>query len=323
MPKVSVIIPAYNAMKYLPETLTSVIFQTFNDFEVVIINDGSSDGIEDYISRFTDTRVKIISQPNKGLATARNTGIAHAKGEYIAFLDADDIWEKTKLEKQVLALDKNPEVGLVYTWVTYINHQGKSTGRIFRHQVEGDVWQQLTKHNIIECGSVPMVRRSCFDVVGVFDENLSRFNVNEDWDMWLRIAARYSFKVVKEALVYYRQVPFSASKNWQAVEESTLIVIEKTFASAPAELLYLKRQSYSFANIHFAWKALQSKDKDYQKSKLFCASAVRYYPWIYLTREYISVRLAIAIMHIFGFELYEKFLAVFHNMRRSLAIFNP
>ncbi|MBW4611987.1 MAG: glycosyltransferase family 2 protein [Desmonostoc vinosum HA7617-LM4] len=318
MAKVSVIIPAYNAMKYLPETLTSVTTQTFSDFEIIIVNDGSSDGIEDYISQTTDARVKIISQENKGLAAARNAGITNAQGEYIAFLDADDIWEPTKLEQQVSALEKHPEIGLVYTWVAYIDEKGASTGRVFKHHAEGDVWQQLVEHNIVECGSVPMVRRSCFDTVGIFDWNLSRYNVHEDWDMWLRIAARYPFKVVKETLVYYRQVSSSASKKWQAVEESALIVIEKAFKSAPPELLYLKQRSYSFANIHFAWKALQSRDKDYKKAIHFRSQALINYPWVCLSQEFLRLTLAITLMQWLGAESYQRLLMIFHALRRRL-----
>lgn len=101
MPKVSVVIPAYNAMSYLPETVASVLNQTFEDYEVIVVNDGSKDDIKIWIAQLADTRIKLISQENQGLSGARNTGIAHAQGEYVAFLDADDLWAPTKLEKQV------------------------------------------------------------------------------------------------------------------------------------------------------------------------------------------------------------------------------
>ena len=319
MPKVSVIIPAYNAMRYLPETLKSVLRQTFDDFEVIIVNDGSSDGIEYWFSQITEPQIQLISQENQGLAGARNTGIAHAQGEYLAFLDADDLWEPTKLEKQVLALENHPEVGLVYTWVAYINEQGEYTGRVFKHQLEGEVWKSLTQHNIVECGSVALVRRSCFDAVGVFDQNFNCFNVNEDWDMWLRIAARYPFKVIKEALVYYRQSSSSSSKNWQALEQSYRIVSEKAFDSASSELLNLKRRSNGFANLHFAWKALQSRDRDYKKAIYFRQQALAHYPLVCFSKQYIRLSLAIAVMRWFGPESYEKLLAMFHALRRRIA----
>jgi glycosyltransferase involved in cell wall biosynthesis len=319
MPKVSVLIPAYNAMAYLSETIESVLSQTFNDFEVIVVNDGSSDGTEQWVSQIVDSRVKLISQENKGLAGARNTGIAHASVEYIAFLDADDLWEPIKLEKQVRILEENPEVGLVYTWVAYINEKSEFTGRVVKYQAEGDVWQTLLECNIVECGSVAMVRRSCFDTVGVFDWNLSAFNVTEDWDMWLRIAARYPFKVVKEPVTYYRQSSSSASKNLKAIEQGFHIVIEKAFDSAPPELLDLKRRSYGLANFCFAWKALQSRERAYKEAIHFRASALAHYPRLRFSKEYLRLSLAIAVMRWFGPESYEKLLAMFHALRRRIA----
>ena len=319
MPKVSVVLPAYNAIIYLPETMKSVLSQTFDDFEVIVVNDGSSDGTEQWVSQITDSRVKLISQKNQGLAVARNTGIAHASGKYIAFLDADDLWEPTKLEKQVCVLDSNPEAGLVYTWVGYIDEQGESTGRVVKYQAEGDVWKILLERNIVECGSVAMVRRSCFKAVGVFDWNLSFFNVNEDWDMWLRIAACYPFNVIKEPLTYYRQSSTSASKNWKAIEQSYHIVMEKAFASAPPELLKLKQRSYGLANFCFAWKALQSNERAYNAAIHFRSMALSYHPKLRFSKEYFRLSLAIAVMRWFGPKSYEKLRAIFHFLRRRIA----
>jgi GT2 family glycosyltransferase len=284
---------------------------------VIVVNDGSSDETEQWVSQIKDPRVKLISQENQGLAGARNTGIAQAKGEYIAFLDADDLWEPTKLDKQVRVLEENPEVGVVYTWVAYIDEKGESTGRVFKHQAEGDVWQKLTEHNIVESGSVAMVRRSCFESIGLFDRNLGSYV--EDWDMWLRIASKYHFKVVKEPLVYYRQCASSASRNWEAMARSFELVIEKAFTNAPSELQYLKKPSYSFANLCLAWKALQSRAKDWKKAIIFRQQALAYYPRICFSKEYIRLSLAIALMRWFGSDGYSRFLALFHALRRRIA----
>ncbi len=112
-------------MSYLPETIANVLEQTYTDFEVLVVNDGSTDNIRSGYQVVDDSRVKLISQTNLGLAGARNTGIKESQGEYLAFLDADDLWESTKLAKQVQVLDSHPEVGLVYTWVAYIDERGK------------------------------------------------------------------------------------------------------------------------------------------------------------------------------------------------------
>jgi glycosyltransferase involved in cell wall biosynthesis len=316
MPKISIIIPAYNAMNYLPETMASVFNQTFDDFEVVVVNDGSTDETEKWASQIKDVRVKLVSQANLGLAGARNTGIRESQGEYLAFLDADDVWESTKLAKQAQVLDTYPEVGLVYTWVTYVDQQQKSTGRTVNYQFEGNVWSELIQRNLIECGSVAVVRRSCLERVGLFDEQLSSLNVGEDWDMWLRIAAQYDFKVVKEPLVYYRQLAGSASKNWELVAKSLRAVIEKAFNDAPLELLTLRNKSYGNAHVVLAWKAIQSQGRDYEKATYFRSQALKHDPWLFFSKEYFRLSIAITIMHWFGSNGYDKFLSLFHTLRR-------
>lgn len=316
MPKVSIVIPAYNSLKFLPETMESVFKQTFKDFEVLVVNDGSSDDTEHWVSQIADPRVKLITQENQGLSGARNTGIAHASGEYIAFLDADDLWEPTKLEKQVLCLEENSEIGLVYTWVALIDENGNFTGRVFKNYAENDVWHKLIEHNIVESGSVAMVRRQCFDTCGVFDRNLRSFV--EDWDMWLRIASRYPFKVMKEPLVYYRQHSTSASKNWEAMARSFEIVIEKAFSATPPELQYLKNRSYGFANICLAWKPLQSRAQDWKIAASFRAKALSHYPWICFSQEFVRLSIAIILMRVFGTDGYQRFLSYAYTLRQRI-----
>ncbi|MHC5742780.1 MAG: glycosyltransferase family 2 protein [Nostoc sp.] len=316
MPKVSIVIPAYNSLKFLPETMESVFKQTFKDFEVLVVNDGSSDDTEHWVSQIADPRVKLITQENQGLSGARNTGIAHASGEYIAFLDADDLWEPTKLEKQVLCLEENSEIGLVYTWVALIDENGNFTGRVFKNYAENDVWHKLIEHNIVESGSVAMVRRQCFDTCGVFDRNLRSFV--EDWDMWLRIASRYPFKVMKEPLVYYRQHSTSASKNWEAMARSFEIVIEKAFSAAPPELQYLKNRSYGFANLCLAWKPLQSRAQDWKIAASFRAKALSHYPWICFSQEFVRLSIAIILMRLFGTDGYQRFLSYAYTLRQRI-----
>jgi len=315
MPKVSVIIPAYNAMVHLPETIATVLEQTYTDFEVVVVNDGSTDKIEEWIVQISDPRIKLVSQANLGLAGARNTGISESQGEYLAFLDADDLWESTKLAKQVQILDNHPEVGLVYTWVAYIDEQGNSTGRVVNNQQQGEIWQELTQRNLVECGSVAMVRRQCFEQCGLFDSNLGSFV--EDWDMWLRIAKSYPFQVVKEPLVYYRQVTNSASRNWEAMAKSYQLVIEKTFANATWQELPLRKTSYGTANLVLAWKAIQSQVKDYKQASHFRRQALRHDPWLFFSKEYFRLSIAITIMRWSGPKGYQRFLSFLYALRRG------
>jgi glycosyltransferase involved in cell wall biosynthesis len=317
MPKVSVIIPTYNAMTYLSETVESVLRQTYPDFELLIIDDGSSDQTVQWISQLVDSRVRLIPQTNQGVAVARNTGIAKAQGEYVAFLDHDDLWEPTKLEKQVRYLEDNPAVGLVHTWMVLVDQCGKSTGRVISSNAEGDVWKQLLERNTIASSSV-MVRRCCFETVGVFSPSRDLYTV-EDWEMWVRIASRYPFAVIKKPLLSWRQHANNGSKNWRAMEQAYALVIEKAFDSAPSELLYLKQRSYGHANLCLAWRVLQSSDKDYNKAIQFRQLALSYYPQLRYSGEYIRLSLAIALMQWLGSDTYTKVLAVVYALRRRIS----
>ncbi len=316
MPKVSVIIPAYNAMAYLPETLESLLKQTYQDYEVVLVNDGSQDNLLTWSQTLTDSRIKVISQDNQGLAGARNTGIRCATGDYLAFLDADDLWAPTKLEKQVSLLDQNPEVGLVYTWVESINAQGKSTGRVFKHQNRGKIWTVLATHNIIECGSNAIVRQTCFKTCGTFDPSLRSYV--EDWDMWLRIAQDYEFDVVPEPLVFYRQHTGSASQNWEAMETSFHQVIEKAFAQAPRESQSLKKQALGFAYLCLAWKPLQSQIQNVPQAIAFQRQAKHYNPQLRFSKEMIRLNLAITLRRYLGSKNYNRVLTWGRATRRGV-----
>jgi glycosyltransferase involved in cell wall biosynthesis len=323
MPKVSVIIPAYNAMEYLPETLGSVLNQSFQDLEVIIIDDGSVDHIGEWAKSISDSRVRIFHQKNQGPSAARNIGIKKAEGEYVAFLDADDLWEPTKIETQVFALDKNHAVGLVYTWISSIDKNGVSTGRAIRNCDEGDVWESLLLHNFIECGSTPMVRRDCFETVGVFDEGLKS---NQDFDLWIRISCCYKFAVIKEVLTQYRKHGSSHSKNWKSSEKCMFMVLERALKDPPIaltdkELERLRRDSYGRASLNLAWQPVQSNFRDYKTSTQYLSLATQYSPKLCLSKEYLRLSTAIFVIRILGPGGYEKFLAAFYFLRRK--ILNP
>lgn len=314
MPKVSVIIPAYNAMAYLPESVDSVLNQTFTDFEILIVNDGSSDHVEQWAAGVKDSRVKVIFQENQGASVARNTGITHARGEYVAFLDADDSWEATKLEKQVRYLEDNPAVGVVHTWMALIDQQSKPTGRVMASKGEGEIWQQIIEGNQVACSSA-IVRRCCFETVGVFDQSL---RVAEDWDLWIRIAAKYPFAVIKKPLVHYRQHPNSKSKKYPEMLQDFRTIIEKAFQSVPFELLHLRSRCYGRVNLCIAWKCLQSSDRDYKKASLFLGNAFMHYPQLRYSLESIRLSLAIALIHWFGAQTYSKLLALGYTLRNRI-----
>ena len=259
MPKVSVVIPAYNTVHFLPQTVKSVLQQTFQDFEIIVVNDGSTDGTELWLSQLEQPQLTYITQNNQGLPATRNTGIAAAQGAYIAFLDADDLWEPTKLEQQVACLDARPEVGLVHTAIRYIDEQNYEINRIFGVEGDGNVWQKVVVHNPVRCGSTPMVRRDCFATVGVFDPTLT---FSEDWDMWIRIAAHYPFATINEPLVSYRQHGTNMTKGYQAIMPNFIKIIERAFENTPAGSESLKQEAYGRAYLFAAGRAFGAGDLD-------------------------------------------------------------
>jgi glycosyltransferase involved in cell wall biosynthesis len=315
-PKVSIVIPAYNAMTYLPDTLASVFKQTFTDFEVLLVDDGSTDSLQTWVAQTVhDPRLKLISQINQGLSAARNTGITHSQSDYIAFLDADDLWHPTKLEQQVQWLEAHPTIGLIYNWTALIDSAGNPTGRLLGSEIDGNVLPEILQRNIIDCPSV-LVRRQCFERVGLFDCTLRSV---EDWDMWIRIAAVYPFAVTCEPLVYYRQHPSNMSKNWRVMEQAFQQVITKAFTAAPPELQALKPKSLGSAYLVLAWKALQSQDQDYQLANQFQQQAIAHNPQLHTSRENLRLTIAILILKGLGANGYSRCLTVAYALRRRLS----
>lgn len=286
MPKVSVIIPAYNALRFLPATIASVLAQTFQDFEVVVVDDGSADGTATWVRGHSDPRIHLVEQSNQGAAVARNAGIANATGEYIAFLDADDLWEPTKLAQQVACLDTRLEVGLVHTAIRYIDEHGDKVNRVLGVRGSGEVWREVVIYNPVRCGSTPLVRCDCFRTVGVFDPDLS---FAEDWDMWIRISARYHFAVIDQPLVLYRQHETNMTKGYQAIMPNFIKVIEQAFRNAPVDSAFLKREAYGRAYLFAAWRAFFAGALEEATS--FRKRALYHWPRLRYTRNSLSLGL--------------------------------
>lgn len=211
MVTVSVIIPTYNRAHTIGRAILSVLFQTYSDFELIVVHDVSKDGTEEALKKFCDSRVVYIKNETKvGVSAARNMGIQLAKGEYIAFLDDDDEWLPTKLSKQISLLSKLPKsVAVVYTGYNVLSENGKAIGGASQ-TCEGHIVDELRKRNCIGATSTAMVRKEAFDNVGGFDEELA---YNEDWDMWLRVARHYEFRYVSQQLVNYYVSATSLSRN--------------------------------------------------------------------------------------------------------------
>jgi len=233
-PRVSVIIPAYNAAWCIRRALDSVFAQDYRDFEVIVVDDGSSDGTAAILASY-GAAVRVVSKPNGGLSSARNAGIAAARGEYVAFLDADDRWLPAKLSRQVALLDRQP--GLLFCSTTT--------------KVEAPGGQRLPdwrcgngQRSALECifavnayvagsGSAVLVRREAFARAGGFDESLRSL---EDIDMWMRLAALGGFACIDEPLAVIEKSADSMSGNLDVMRAAAMRVMRKNRALLPQPL---------------------------------------------------------------------------------------
>ncbi len=226
MPEVSVIIPAHNAAHYLAEAVDSVLRQSFQDFEILVIDDGSTDDTE-AIMRSYHSKVRYFSQQKSGVAIARNRGIERAQGRYIAFLDADDTWTPLKLERQLAAMADHKDYRICYSAFTITGPDlapiSVSRSRRQAHALE----DLLLRGNVVATPTTVMGERALFIESGGFDPALSQC---ADWDMWVRVAALTDFLYIDEPLACYRQHGSNMSRNAPLLEQDSFRVLEKGFA---------------------------------------------------------------------------------------------
>ncbi|MBW4513346.1 MAG: glycosyltransferase [Scytonematopsis contorta HA4267-MV1] len=314
MAKISIIIPAYNAASTIYDTIVSIQSQTFTDFEIIVINDGSTDKTWEILDSINDSRLKIFSYPNGGLSVARNRGISHATGEFIAFLDADDLWTSDKLELQLAALVQKPEAGFAYSWTYFMSEK---EGFVFpgeRLFYQGNVYTKLLVKNFIANGSNPLIRKQIIDNVGEFDPGFSHYS---DWDYWLRIACDYSFIVVPKYQVFYRQSNNSMSSKVDGIKEEGCTLIERLFYKVPIEYQFLKKQSLSVLLKYCADLYLQhSLDRDgIIKAGQNLWMAISLYPPTLLNQDTIKILIRFLFKLLFPTQVSSYLLRLFRKMR--------
>ncbi len=236
-PRVSIVVPVFNAAGTLAATLDSVWAQTFGDFELLVVNDGSTDGTGALLAGQSDPRLQVIDGRHGGASASRNRGVAQARGEFVAFLDGDDLWLTDKLRDQVMALEAAPDAALAYSWTDLIDESGRVIQRGSHVVANGRVYPLLASRNFLDCGSTPLVRRSALLAAaapaeaGPFDESLRG---GEDWDLWLRIAARQAFVCVPAVQVHYRVHGSSAVSKAEQQVQDVRTVIARAVARLPA-----------------------------------------------------------------------------------------
>jgi glycosyltransferase involved in cell wall biosynthesis len=222
MPKVSVIIPTYERAHLVSQAIDSILAQTYDDREIIVVNDGSTDNTAEILAGYAD-RITLIHQENRGVAAARNAGMRVARGEYIAFLDDDDLWEPQKLAQQIPLLEIDPLVGLVSSDMVFFDEEGIHPGTYWDGFIPPATitpWT-LLKGSFLSVPTI-VIRQSCLAQVGYFDENLQ---VCEDYDLWLRIVEGWKVDYINAPLVRCFR---SQDRNFQNLSKNIEQMILKT-----------------------------------------------------------------------------------------------
>lgn len=264
MKKVSVIIPAYNKADLTVETVESVLSQTYKNIEVIVIDDGSTDNTRERLLPFTD-KIKYVYKENGGACSARNVGVKLSAGEYIGFIDCDDLYLPEKVRKSVDYLEKNHDCGFVHTAAYFINKNGEVVSKYSHPQSRQRrrVYERLLNRNFI-CNSTVIIRRECLDKVGMFDESVF---TPADWDMWLRLAREYCLGYIDEPLTKYRVSGSFIFNNLDLAEKEELQVVSKSFQYDPNTLGYIRNRVLSNLYRRFAANYFLNNEIDKAKQR--------------------------------------------------------
>lgn len=274
MPRVSIIIPAYNYAHFLPQAIDSALRQSFSDYEVIVVDDGSTDDTPAVAARYAG-RIRYHPQANRGLSGARNAGAQMSVGELLAFLDADDTWDKDKLARQVAVFDQNPQAGLVSHLMRLIDREGQV--------MPGQKPQQAPGQNLaaaIECGTAPpstfVVRKKVFEAIGGFDESLVAM---EDLDFCLRLLRQHALVHVPEVLGSYRIHGPSLSGRPEKIYPCYIRIYGKLFGDgqAPAVRTVVRRKLSRYG---YLWAVHQLKNNAVTEGRAHLRRALAVCPWL-------------------------------------------
>lgn len=270
MARVSIVVPLYQTEAYIGAALRSVLAQTFTDYEVIVIDDGSRDRGPEIARSIGDPRIRVVTQDNRGLAGARNTGIRHAMGEYVALLDADDMWEPRKLALHVTHLDSNRSIDVSFSASRLIDGNGGDVGLIQSPISQNFDASSIFCRNPVGNGSVPVLRRSALNRIVFTDPSLGRpcwfdetFRQSEDIECWMRLSiiGRCTFGYISEPLTLYRVNSGGLSANVDAQLASWHRFREKVRSYAPELVAKYARRAEAYQLRYLARRAIRSDDR--------------------------------------------------------------
>lgn len=271
--RVSVVVANYNMGRYVVEAVESILAQTYPVHEVNVVDDGSTDNSRDVLRRYQDHPVvRVFLQPNGGQAKAKNKGIREATGEFIAFLDADDLWIPEKLERQLPYFDSDPELGVVHTNFVLIRPDGTPIGTPKRTYHDGWIADRLIIDNFVN-GMASVVRRECFEKVGLFDESIP---MGIDYDLWLRISPHYKFLFVDEKAYLYRQWEGQMSHRHGERYENAVRIMQRFIDSNPGLLSRSTiREAWAHTYVGRGWTLRQRESGRAEALRFFCRALVQ------------------------------------------------
>jgi len=285
-PLVSVIIPTYNRAHLVCDAIQSVLGQTYPHLEVVVVDDGSTDGTAQRVQALPhDGRLRLIAVPHRGVAAARNAGIEAARGMYVGFCDSDDVWEPHKLERQVAYLDRRVELGLVYSDAA-VSANGRAVVRSYfaeRPPQRGQVFHALLEQNFIPNVTV-LARRACLDAVGRFNEELTS---SEDYEFWLRFCRRFPVDFLDEPLVRVRRQGDNLTGDPHLSHQAHLRVLDGVVAQAGTSLSpQTVRRAYGRTYLRMGYDHLLRRRRGQAKQALL--RSFRYNPWSWSLYRYLT-----------------------------------
>jgi glycosyltransferase involved in cell wall biosynthesis len=311
MPKVSVIIPTYNRANLIAESIKSVLNQTFTDFEIIVVDDGSADNTKEVVESFKEPRIRYIYQANKGVSCARNVGIFASKGEYIAFLDSDDIWLPQNLELKIKLLDTCPNIPLVCSDMAFFrNDTDTIISRLWQkrsnHYLRGlrdGSRQPLTEFLAHGLFTVPttVMRRCVLDQIGYFDESLSNA---EDFEILIRTLYKFSPGIINLPLLKYRIHGNNLSRNYEKTYPGTIGSINKIIKSntlSKKNLKLMMRNKLAHTHLNYAWKKIKAGETTVGREKLIIAIKINplvIKPYIYYVLSFLgngSIKITVKI----------------------------
>lgn len=293
---ISIIIPLYNKRNAITRTIQSVLAQTFQDFELIVVDDGSTDDSYSVVSKVNDERIRLIHKENGGVSSARNVGIRAAKYPFVALLDGDDYWDSTFLEEQLTLIEDFPKAGIWGVNYAFVKgdrcepcYQGMGEG--FRGYVEGYF---ATSHNDLFCSSSVVISKDVFEKVGYFDERIAS---SEDLDMWYRIILHYPVVFYDKVLAYYNQnaenrVAYDTDVRFPLTKDIKYYIdkFETDFKCNKAFSRFLNTQVAAdlLSEKYYFGTSQERKDADYVVSLLHYSDIHPKYRWIFTTPRWFG-----------------------------------